>query len=90
MAVSRSGTKGLQSYRDSDKLRVMRKSDAVSLYGSQSKLGEALGVAQSTIGGWGEVVPLPWAVILERAHRRRLRVDLSLYEKVPPCLRGHQ
>jgi hypothetical protein len=63
----------------------MRKADAVSYYGSQSKLGEALGVAQSTVAEWGELVPLPWACILERGNRR-LKVDLSLYAKLPPCL----
>jgi len=69
----------------------MRKADAVSHFGTQQKLAEALGRSQSTVAGWGEVVPLDCAFLLEKLTRKNrdpLKVDLSLYPKVPKSLRA--
>lgn len=66
----------------------MRKSDAIAYYGTQQKLGEAVGRAQNTVAGWGEVVPIGFACLLEKGTSRRLKVDVSLYPDLPPVLRA--
>jgi hypothetical protein len=67
----------------------MLKKDAISYYGTQQKLADAVERSQSTVAEWGEVVPLEHAFVLERLTRGRknaLKVDLSLYSKVPAGL----
>lgn len=64
----------------------MRKSDAVAFFGNQQRLADTLERAPSTISEWPEVVPLDAAFILEeitRCSRKRLRIDPSLYPKLP-------
>lgn len=62
----------------------MLKADAVSYFGSQQKLAEAIHRSQSTIAGWGPIVPLEHAFILERMtakRARKLKIDPALYPK---------
>lgn len=67
----------------------MRKVDAVSLYGSQAKLAEAIDRVPSVVSDWPEVVPLPWACLIEKMSRGRRRVNLDLYS-LPPGFRAEQ
>lgn len=62
----------------------MRKSDAIAHFTTQQKLADHLGLAQSTVAGWGPVVPLDWAFVLEKT--TELKVDYALYPKLPASL----
>lgn len=68
----------------------MLKDDAIAHYGTQQKLAEALGIGQRSISGWGVLVPLDRAFILERLNPRtsKLRVRLRMYPQCPPRFRG--
>ena len=57
----------------------MHKSEAVSYFGTQKKLADALGIKQGSVSGWKDLVPIGRALQLEKLTRRRLKVDLSLY-----------
>jgi transcriptional repressor of cell division inhibition gene dicB len=59
----------------------MHKQDAVSYFGTQQKLANALGITQGTIGGWGELVPMGRALQLEKITNGALKADLSVYVK---------
>ena len=58
----------------------MRKENAISHFGSQQKLADALGIKQGSVSGWGELVPLGRAFVLERLTNGALKVDLGAYE----------
>ena len=58
----------------------MRKSDAIVHFGSQQKLADALDIKQGSVSGWGELVPLGRAFIIERITGGKLKVDVSLYK----------
>jgi hypothetical protein len=68
----------------------MLKANAVAHFGTQQHLADALGLAQSTISGWPDVVPITWAAVIEKMTMSDgsavLPVDLTLYDKVPPGL----
>lgn len=68
----------------------MRKADAISYFGTQTKLGAQLGLRQHTISKWPDPIALPWACVIEKMTRGKVRVDLRLYDDVPPGLRGRQ
>jgi hypothetical protein len=59
----------------------MLKTDALSYFGSQKRLGDAIDRSQSTVSEWPEVVPLEDAFLLELATRKKLRVDLMRYPR---------
>lgn len=59
----------------------MQKSDAVSHFGSQRKLAEALGIRQASVSGWGELVPLGRAFLIERITNGKLKVDVHRYQR---------
>ncbi len=69
----------------------MRKADVISYFGTQQKVAEELELSQSTIGEWPEVIPIAQAFIVERLTKGKakgqLKVDFSLYPKVPARLR---
>ena len=67
----------------------MRKSDAVSFFGNQTKYAAALNRAASTISEYDDVLPLEAALLTEKIARGRLKVDFRLYDprKLPPALR---
>lgn len=64
----------------------MRKSDAISYFGTQQRLADAIGRRQSTISEWDEVVPLEDAVLVELATRRKRKVDFMLYPRARAIL----
>jgi hypothetical protein len=64
----------------------MRKSDAVSFFGSQREMAAGLGLAPSTVCEMPDPLPLGWALIVEKGSNRKRRVDYSLYDHIPPIL----
>jgi DNA-binding transcriptional regulator YdaS (Cro superfamily) len=62
----------------------MHKETAVLFFGTQQKLADALGCAQGTVSGWGDVVPLGRAFVLEKITNGALKVDLDLYPEAKP------
>lgn len=68
----------------------MKKSDAIRYFGGQVNLARAVERAPSTVAEWPEIVPLDHAFVLQELtkHRKpRLKVDYSLYPKLPKGLR---
>jgi hypothetical protein len=64
----------------------MKKSDAISYFGNQQRLADALERAPSTISEWPDFVPLEAAFLLEcmtKGRKNALRLDPSLYPKLP-------
>ncbi len=57
----------------------MNKSDAIKHFGTQVKLGEALGCKQHTISGWGEYPPDARQLQIER-------ITLGALKAEPDCL----
>jgi hypothetical protein len=62
----------------------MRKTDVLSHFGTQQKVAEALTAAgyrisQRGVSGWGDIIPLNRAVIVQKITRGKLKVDLSMY-----------
>ena len=58
----------------------MRLQDAVSYFGSQNKLAEALGMSQGSMSSWKrERIPLARALQVEKLTRGKLKVDMTLY-----------
>jgi predicted transcriptional regulator len=58
----------------------MRKQTALDHFHSQTAIAKALGITKSAVSQWKDVIPERMAYRLERATRRKLRVDRSLYE----------
>lgn len=52
--------------------------EALSYYGNQTKLGEALGVTQSTVSSWGGALPPHYQYQLEIITHGKLRVGEEL------------
>lgn len=62
----------------------MRLSDALSHFGTQQKLANALGMSQGSISSWDrEKIPLARALQVEKLTKGRLRVDMTLYRRQP-------
>jgi DNA-binding transcriptional regulator YdaS (Cro superfamily) len=58
----------------------MRLSDAVSYFGTQQKLANAIGIKQGAISSWKkERIPLARALQIEKITHGKLKADLSLY-----------
>lgn len=58
----------------------MRLQDAVSYFGSQNKLAEALGMSQGSMSSWDrDRIPLARALQVEKLTRGKLKVDMGLY-----------
>lgn len=58
----------------------MRKETAVSYYGTQQKLADALGMTQGAMCSWNpERIPLARALQLEKITKGVLKADLTLY-----------
>lgn len=58
----------------------MRKSEAVSYFGTQKKLADALGIQQGSVSGWDDLIPMARAIQIERVTGGRLKADLSVYK----------
>lgn len=63
----------------------MRKTDVLSHFGTQQRVAEALTAAgyrisQRGVSGWGEIIPLSRAVVVEKVTKGKLKVDLSMYQ----------
>ncbi len=59
----------------------MRKSDAITHFGNQSKLASTLGIAPASVSQWGEIIPEKQALRLERITDGALKYDPNLYKK---------
>jgi hypothetical protein len=60
--------------------RLMRLQDAVSYFGTQNKLADALGMSQGSMSSWKrDRIPLARALQVEKLTRGKLKVDMSLY-----------
>jgi hypothetical protein len=64
----------------------MRKTDVLSHFGTQQKVADALSAAgaritQRGVSGWGDVIPLGRAFVIEKITDGKLRVDMSLYQQ---------
>lgn len=64
----------------------MRKSDAVSYFGSQREMAKQLRLAPSTVCEMPDPLPLGWALMVEKGSNRKRRVDYRLYPDLPPIL----
>lgn len=81
--------KALANYWNTNYIgRHMRKADAVSYFKTQQKLADAVKRSQSTVAGWGEVVPLDHAFVLEKLTGGKLKVNPALYPKLPDGVIG--
>ena len=56
----------------------MTTDDAISHYGSQSKLAAALGINQSAVAAWGEHPPKLRQLQLHQITRGKLRADPAI------------
>jgi DNA-binding transcriptional regulator YdaS (Cro superfamily) len=62
----------------------MRLQDALSHFGTQQKLAEALNIKQGSISSWDrERIPLARALQVERLTQGRVKVDMTIYVKSP-------
>lgn len=58
----------------------MRLDEAVSHFGTQQKLADALGIKQGSISSWDrDVIPLARALQIEKITKGKLKADLGLY-----------
>lgn len=61
----------------------MNKSDAMSFFGSQKKLSEALGITHSSVSQWPDRIPEKQALKLDRMTNGKLKYDESDYRGRP-------
>jgi hypothetical protein len=61
----------------------MLKQDVISHYGSQVKVGRALGIGKAAVNKWPDLVPRNWAAEIHFRTRGKLRFDPSLYPGCP-------
>lgn len=59
----------------------MLKKDAIAFFGSNRKIAEVLGLSQSAVRGWREVVPLRSALRIQEATFGNVKVDMDRYDK---------
>lgn len=59
----------------------MKKESVVSHFGSMANVARALGIARSSVSGWGDLVPEKRAVRIERMTNGALTYDPTIYEK---------
>jgi DNA-binding transcriptional regulator YdaS (Cro superfamily) len=60
----------------------MRLQDALSHFGTQQKLAEALNIKQGSISSWDrDRIPLARALQVERLTQGRVKVDMTIYVK---------
>lgn len=59
----------------------MLKADAVKFFGTEAQLARALGINQSAIQAWGDVIPRGSACELELITAHALQVDWTLYKR---------
>jgi DNA-binding transcriptional regulator YdaS (Cro superfamily) len=58
----------------------MKLEEAISPFGTQQKLAEALGIKQGSIPSWDpDRIPLARALQVEKLTGGKLRVDMTLY-----------
>lgn len=55
----------------------MTKEEAITFYGSQDALAQAIGVKQPTVSGWGDRPPLDRQLQIELASKGQLLADIS-------------
>jgi len=59
----------------------MLKTEALKFFGSKMAIARALGVKRQAIQGWGEVVPIRRAFVLQDLSRGKLKVKPELYRE---------
>lgn len=58
----------------------MNKLTAIDFYGTQRNLARALGISESSVSQWPELIPKGAALELEKITNGALKCDLSLYK----------
>lgn len=56
----------------------MNKSEAIKFFGTQAKLGAAIGVTQHTVSGWGEYPPPLRQLQIEKVTGKALKAEVSI------------
>ena len=59
----------------------MKKSDAISHFGSSSELAKKLGISKQSVSQWGDEVPRGRAFELEHLTNGELKADLNHYQQ---------
>ncbi|HBW3346619.1 Cro/CI family transcriptional regulator [Klebsiella pneumoniae] len=59
----------------------MYKQDAIKFFGTKTAIAKTLGIAQSSVSVWGELVPEKNAMKLQIASGGALKYDPAAYEK---------
>lgn len=54
--------------------------EAVSHYGTQQKLAEALGIKQASVSGWGDFPPPIRQIQLQRITRNKLKAESGILD----------
>jgi len=57
----------------------MKKKDAITYYGSQKAISDALHISEQAVSQWPEIVPEASALKLERLTRRKLNYGENDY-----------
>ena len=58
---------------------TMTKTQAITFFGNQKALADALGIEQPSVCGWGEYPPEIQQVKLEKLTRGKLKAERSCY-----------
>lgn len=66
----------------------MFKQDAIKFFGTKTAIAKTLGIAQSSVSVWGELVPEKNAMKLQIASGGVLQYDPAAYEKRKPKRHG--
>lgn len=62
----------------------MRKTDALTHYGSTTKVAKALGISQAAVSKWGDIIPELQARRLAEITNGELKFDPALYDHQQP------
>lgn len=65
----------------------MLKAQAIAHFGTQAKLADQVGRAESTVSEWPDVLPLHAALVVEKLTGGKLLIDWSMYPDAPKGLR---
>ena len=58
----------------------MKKSDVVRYYGSQNKASKNIGISRQAVGKWPDIIPVQWALALDKMTDGQLKFDKRLYQ----------
>ena len=58
----------------------MKKADVVAYYGSNNKTSKNIGLTRQAVDFWGEIIPITWAVKLDKLTDGELKFEKELYQ----------